>query len=155
MTLRRTIATTERYDEAEAVVDRLADGGFPVEHVSIVGRDLQYVERVIGRLTAWKAALGGAAPGLGLGLLLGALSATWLAHDGTSMLAILAYWALFGAGLGAAVALLGYVLEGGRRSFASVADMRAQQFDVVVDEQLADDAIARTAGVVRRPDPIS
>ena len=31
---RRTIATTERYADAEAIVDRLADTRFPVEHVS-------------------------------------------------------------------------------------------------------------------------
>ena len=35
--LRRTIATTDRYEDAEAIVDRLADDEFPVEHVSIVG----------------------------------------------------------------------------------------------------------------------
>jgi hypothetical protein len=48
-TARRRIATTDSYAEAEAVVDRLADDGFPVEHVSIVGRDLEYVEQVIGQ----------------------------------------------------------------------------------------------------------
>ena len=36
------IAATDNYRDAEAIVDRLADDGFPVQHVSIVGRDLQY-----------------------------------------------------------------------------------------------------------------
>jgi hypothetical protein len=45
---RRTIAEFERYEDAEALVDRLAQQGFPVDHVVIVGRDLQLVEQVTG-----------------------------------------------------------------------------------------------------------
>ena len=74
-TARRRIATTDSYAEAEAVVDRLADDGFPVEHVSIVGRDLEYVEQVIGHVNAWKAALSGAASGLLFGCCSGCCSA--------------------------------------------------------------------------------
>ena len=96
-TVRRTIASTDSYAAAEAVVDRLADDGFPVEHVAIVGRDLRFVEQVIGHVNGWKAALSGAGSGLMLGLLFGLLFGIWFAHDGTSLLAILAYWAGFGA----------------------------------------------------------
>src|SRR5688572_16010109 len=102
------IARTDRYEDAEAIVDRLADDGFPVEHVVIVGRDLRYVEQVTGHLNAWKAGLGGAGSGALLGLLFGLLFGIWFAHDGTSLLAILVYWALFGAAIGAVIALVGY-----------------------------------------------
>ena len=145
-TVRRTIATTDSYADAEAIVDRLADDGFPVEHVTIVGRDLRFVEQVTGHVNAWKAALSGAGSGLLMGLLFGLLFAIWFAHDGTSLLAILAYWAGFGALIGALVSLVGYALSGGRRNFASITGMQAQHFDVLVDEAFADDAVRRLAG---------
>jgi hypothetical protein len=151
-TARRRIATTDSYAEAEAVVDRLADDGFPVEHVSIVGRDLEYVEQVIGNVNAGKAALSGVASGLLVGLLFGLLFGAWSAHDGTSLLAILAYWAGFGALVGAVIALVGHALSGGRRNFASITAMQAQRFDVLVDEAFADEAVRRLgAGCIQAP----
>jgi len=142
-TARRTIATTDRYADAEAIVDRLADDGFPVEHLSIVGRDLQTVEHVIGRLNSWKAALAGAGSGAVMGLLFGSLFGIWFAHDGTSVLAIIAYWTLIAAVIGAVIALIGYALNGGRRNFASITSMQARRFDVLVDEEFAADAVRR------------
>ena len=97
-------------------------------------------------VNGWKAALSGAGSGLVLGLLFGLLFGIWFAHDGTSLLAILAYWAGLGALIGALVSLLGYALSGGRRNFASITGMQAQHFDVLVDEVFADDAIRRLAG---------
>jgi hypothetical protein len=150
-TPRRTIAITDNYKDAEAIVNRLADEGFPVRHASIVGRDLQYVERVVGQLNGWKAALSGALSGLMMGLLFGLLFGIWFAHDGTSLLAIVIYWAGFGALVGAAISLFGYALSGGRRNFASVADVQPQRFAVLVDESFADDAVRRLSGALRAP----
>jgi len=150
-TPRRAIAITHNYRDAEAIVDRLADDGFPVQHASIVGRDLQYVERVVGQLNGWKAALSGAVSGLMMGVLFGLLFGVWFAHDGTSLLAILVYWAGFGALVGAAISLFGYAMSGGRRNFASVAGVQARRFDVLVDESFADDAVRRLSGAVRGP----
>ena len=48
------------YREAERMVDRLADVGFPVERVRIVGTGLRSVEQVTGRLTKGGATLIGA-----------------------------------------------------------------------------------------------
>jgi hypothetical protein len=139
----RVIAMTDRYDHAEAIVDRLADEGFPVEHVAIVGRDLQYVEHVVGALNVWKVALGGALSGITMGALFGLLFGAVFAHDGTSLLAILVYWMLTGAGIGAAIALFVHAMSGGRHDFTSISGIQAQRFDVVVDEHYADDAVAR------------
>ena len=124
--------------------------GFPVEHISIVGRDLRTVEQVIGRLTAWKAALSGAGSGAVMGLLFGLLFGIWFAHDGTSLLAVIAYWTLIAAVIGAVIALIGYALNGGRRNFASITTMQAQRFDVLVDDAFAADAVRHlaAAGVV-------
>jgi len=142
-TMRRTIATTDRYRDAEQIVDRLADDGFPVEHITIVGRDLQTVEQVVGRLNAWKAALTGAGSGALLGLLFALLFGIWFAHDGTSVLAIIVYWTAFGALIGVVISLIGYALSGGRRNFAAITTMQAQRFDVLVDEEFAADAVRR------------
>ena len=149
-TARRAIVTTDRYADAEAIVDRLADDGFPVEHISIVGRDLRTVEQVVGRLNAWKAALSGAGSGAVMGLLFGLLFGVWFAHDGTSLLAIIAYWTLIAAVIGAVIALIGYALNGGHRNFASITTMQAQRFDVLVDDEYAADAVRRlaAAGVI-------
>jgi hypothetical protein len=146
-TAHRVIATTDSYQDAEAVVDTLTGAGFPVEHVSIVGRDLQYVERVTGPMNVWRAILAGAGSGLMMGLLFGVLFGIWLAHDGTSLLGIVAYWTLFGAFIGALIGLVGYWASGGRHKFASVAGMQARRFDVLVDENFADVAAARLNSV--------
>jgi hypothetical protein len=65
------VASFDRYTEAERAVDFLADRRFPVERVSIVGRDLEYVEQITGRMTYGRAALNGA--------LTGALIGSWSA----------------------------------------------------------------------------
>jgi hypothetical protein len=140
---RRVIASTDRYEDAEAIVDRLADDGFPVEHVAIVGRDLRYVEQVTGHLNAWKAGLSGAGSGALLGLFFGFLFGIWFAHDGTSLLAILVYWTLLGAVSGAVIALIGYAASGGRRNFVSIPGVQARRFDVLVGDAYADDAVRR------------
>ena len=45
-----TVASYGTYLEAQRAVDHLADSQFPVQHVTIVGPDLQMVERVLRRL---------------------------------------------------------------------------------------------------------
>jgi hypothetical protein len=136
-TARRRIATTDSDAEAEAV-----------EHVSIVGRDLEFVEQMTGHVNAWKAALSGAASGLLFGLLFGG----WFAHDGTSLVAILAYWAGFGALIGAVIALVGHALSGGRRDSGSITGTQAHRFDILVDEAFADEAVRRLgAGRIHTP----
>jgi hypothetical protein len=54
----------------------------------------------------------------------------WLALDGL--------W--FGAVLGALIAVLLHALSGGRRDFASMQRLSADHFDVVVDDEVADEA---------------
>lgn len=50
---RQTVARYDRYDDAQGAVDRLSDGGFPVQEVEIVGSDLHLVEHVTGRLAPY------------------------------------------------------------------------------------------------------
>jgi hypothetical protein len=135
------VASFDRYPEAERAVDFLADRRFPVERVSIVGRDLEYVEQVTGRMTLGRAALNGALTGALIGVLVGWLfglfnwfdplvSAFWLALDGL--------W--FGALVGALMGLLLHALSRGRRDFSAVGGMRANRYEVLVDAAVADEA---------------
>jgi hypothetical protein len=139
---KRTIATYRSYADAERAVDYLADHGFEVEHTQIVGRNLQLVEQVLGRVTYARVALAGALMGGITGLLVGWLfgvfdwsrpivAAGWLALDG--------FW--FGAVAGALLGLLWHAATAGRRDFASVRRIEAQHYDLMVDDAVADDAL--------------
>ena len=67
------VASFASYAEAQRLVDKMSDQGFPVEHVRIVGENLRTVEYVTGRMDLGKAALAGAASGAWFGLLVGLL----------------------------------------------------------------------------------
>jgi hypothetical protein len=138
---RRTVATFETYEDAERAVDRLADRDFPVERVAIIGQDLQTVEQVTGRmnypLAMWRGALSGAVPGALVGWIFGLLD--WVQPLITSLLLAL-YGLVFGAVLGAVVGVILYALQRGRRDFASRTVMRPRRYEVVVDDEVADEA---------------
>ena len=132
------------YAGAEAIVDRLSDGGFPVEHVRIVGNGLRSVERVTGRLTAGRAAAAGVVSGAWFGLLVGLLLG--LFSPDTSWLTVLFGSTLIGAFWGALFAFLAHRATGGRHDYASVKALEAEQYAVYVDADRADEAI-RLAGL--------
>jgi hypothetical protein len=138
---RRTIASFATYEEAERAVDRLADLDFPVQRVAIVGQDLHTVEQVTGKMdypkAAWRGALSGAVPGALLGWLFGVFD--WVNPILTGLLLAL-YGLLIGAVIGAVIGLAVYAMQGGRRDFASVTVMRPQRYEVVVDDEVADQA---------------
>jgi hypothetical protein len=150
---RRAVASFGTYAEAQRAVDRLADERFPVERVAIVARDLKLVEQVTGRRGYPEAALQGLVSGALIGVLIGWLfglfnwfepitSAFWLAIDGL--------W--FGALLGALLGLLLQALSGGRRDFSSYAGISADRYEVLVDDEVADEA-ARLLAQPRSPQP--
>jgi hypothetical protein len=137
------VGTYADYADAERAVDQLSDKGFPVERVTIIGRGLHTVERVTGRMGYPEAALRGALSGALAGVLIGWLffvfdwfspvvARGWLILDGL--------W--FGALVGAAVGLIAHALLRGRRDFDSVVGMEADHYDVLVDQDVADRALA-------------
>jgi hypothetical protein len=138
---RRTVASFTTYEEAERAVDRLADLDFPVEQVAILGQDLHTVEQVTGKLdhprAAWRGAVSGAVPGALIGWVFGVFN--WVDPILTGLLLAL-YGALLGAVIGAVIGLVLHAMQGGRRDFASVTVMRPQRFEVVVDDEVADQA---------------
>ncbi|MEA2331991.1 MAG: hypothetical protein QOH58_2129 [Thermoleophilaceae bacterium] len=138
---RRELVSFGTYREAERAVDFLSDNGFPVERTTILGRGLKYVEKVTGRMGYGEAALRGALTGAVIGLLIGWLFAVfswfdpvvargWLILDGL--------W--FGTVAGTLMGLLMHALTRGRRDFVSIAGMEADEYVVLADEEVADDA---------------
>ncbi|GAA2010077.1 hypothetical protein JL107_16970 [Nakamurella flavida] len=128
---RTHLLETRSYKEAESVVDRLSDAGFPVEHVRIVGTGIRSVEQVTGRMTKGKAALAGAASGAWFGLFLGlffglfSISGNWFG--------LLVFGLAIGALWGAVFGYVGHLATGGRRDFSSVRALEAERYIVEVD----------------------
>jgi hypothetical protein len=122
---RQVIATFDKYADAERAVDYLSDHRFEVNRVAIVGRDLELVEQVLGRLNYGGAALRGAGSGVLVGALVGALIGwifgllNWI-EPLISALVLAGYGVIFGAVVGALIGLLMHALQGGRRDFRSV-----------------------------------
>ncbi|MFD9224691.1 general stress protein [Streptomyces sp. NPDC060064] len=144
----RPVASYATYAEAERAVDHLSDRGFPVEKVAIVGHDVHLVEQVVGRMDYGKAALQGAAagavPGALIGWIFGLLD--WLDPVVAGLLLAL-YGLIFGAIVGALLGTLLYSLQGGRRDFASFSVMQPSRYEVVVEEDVADEAAHLIAGL--------
>jgi Heat induced stress protein YflT domain len=130
-----TVATYGDYAAAERAVDHLSDQGFPVERVAIVGTGLKTVERIAGRLTTGRAALVGAAQGAMIGLLFGLLFG--LFFTGPDFLGVVLYGLVAGIVFGATFGAVGQAMQGGRRDFASVRSMEAEQYEVQVDHEVS------------------
>ena len=142
---RRTIASFDCYEDAQALVDRLADDGFPVRHLTIVASDLRLVEQVTGRLNVATAALRGALWGGLWGALFGWIIGVAFTHDGVSSLAIFLYWIILSAAFGAVFALLAHLFIARRRDFTSVSHTEGGRYDVLSDVAVADEALRRVS----------
>lgn len=135
---RELVASFDDYLDAQRLVDRMSDGGFPVEHVRIVGDGVRTVEHVTGRMTTGKAALTGAGSGAWFGLLIGLLFAIFTVGP-------LWIWALLiatviGAFWGAAFGFIAHWSTRGQRDFSSVQALEAQRYDIYVTAHHAAEA---------------
>ena len=126
-----TVATYENYADAERAVDHLSDKGFPVEKVAIVGTGLKTVEQVAGRLTTGRAALLGAGQGAMLGLFFGLLFG--LFFEGPDFFGVVLYGLVAGTIFGTVLGAVGQAAQGGRRDFASIRGMQAEQYEIQVE----------------------
>lgn len=149
----QSLGVYDDYAKAQKAVDFLADRGFPVQDCMIVGTDLKQVERVTGRLTTGRVAVGGALSGLWLGLFVGLIFSLF----GTgSALAVIASTALFGLLFGVIWALVGYAFTRGRRDFTSIQQVVATKYEVLVEHKHAArgrELLAELPG--GRPDPFA
>ena len=130
----QSLGVYDYYAQAQKVVDYLADHEFPVQYVMIVGTELKQVERVTGRLTTGRVAMGGLLSGVWLGLFVGLIFS--LFGEGSALGVILST-ALFGALFGVIWALVGYAATRGRRDFSSVSQIVATRYEVLVEHKHA------------------
>src|SRR5258708_23156500 len=139
---RQVIATFGNYAGAERVVDYLSDQRFEVNRVAIVGRELEYLEQVLGRLNYGGAALRGAGSGALVGALIGWIFGlfNWI-QPLVSALVLAGYGLVFGAIVGALIGLALHAMQGGRRDFHSVSGLRPRSYDVVAEVGVADRAL--------------
>ena len=132
-----SVGTYDTYADAQRAVDHLSDEKFPVENLAIVGTDLRQVERVTGRMTWAKAALGGLASGAWLGLFVGLLIGLFT-DEGWGQ--IILFSVLWGALFMLILALVGYVATGGRRDFTSQNVTIAAHYEIFCQHQHAERA---------------
>src|SRR3954465_3785930 len=104
----QSLAVYDDYAAAQKAVDFLSDNKFPVEQCMIVGTDLKRIERITGRLTTSRVALGGLLSGVWVGLFVGLVLSLFTEDD--SFFATLVACVLFGAAFGIVWALVGYAL---------------------------------------------
>jgi hypothetical protein len=131
------LASFESYEDAERTVDRLAEQGFPVEHVTIVGHGLRYREQVVGRETLGTALAAGAAQGAVVGAFFAVVFGLFGAIDNVWAFAWLELGGLVYGGLaGLAIAAIAYALRHRRRdrNFFSERSLAAERYDVHVGE---------------------
>jgi hypothetical protein len=138
---RVVVASYDSYAEAQRAVDRLSDERFPVERVAIVAEDLRLVEQVTGRMGYGRAALQGVAFGALIGLIFGFFLGLFsLFNPVVSAFYLGIVWLIYGAIIGAVVGLIGHALSGGRRDFSSIEGIQAGYYNVMADEEVADEA---------------
>ena len=145
---RRRVASYPNYAEAQRAVDYLSDQKFPVERVAIVGEGLRFVEQVTGRLNWFRSALGGAGAGALTGALIGFVFGLFdLVTPLISGLILAFYGFIFGAVIGAIFGLLSYAASGGRRDFTSTSGFQAERYTIMVDDDVAEEAVQVLVGM--------
>ena len=98
----QSLAVYDDYAAAQKAVDFLSDKEFPVQNCMIVGTDLKRVERITGRLTTGRVALGGLISGIWLGLFIGLIFALFTDEGALGVIiSTMLIGALFGVDLGA------------------------------------------------------
>lgn len=143
------VAAYKTYQEASAAVDTLSQSDFPLPGVSIVGTDLHMVDKVMGRLTPARVALGGASQGLTWGLL---MTFVFMIFSETFTYLIPLFAVGAGVGVGVLMAMFTWMNRRGKRSFASQSQLVATRYAVLVEEetQRAYDLLQQTPGNLNR-----
>jgi hypothetical protein len=138
------VGSYDRYEQAQAAVDFLADQKFPVENVTIIGSDLRMVEKVTGRLSWGRVLAAGAAGGAWWGLFVGLLLGIFTASK-TGWISLVLTGLLIGLVFGAIFAAIGYAATQGRRDFTSTSKIVAGRYDVLCSPDHAEEARALLA----------
>lgn len=124
------ISTYDSLLAAHHAVDVLADAGYDVRELAIVGHGLTTVERIAGKLSYGRVAISGAFSGIyfGAGISLVAVLAGFVQSG--NMLNTLLACMLIGVGIGVLLAVANHAMNRNRRSFTSFGGMRAARYDL-------------------------
>lgn len=133
------IASFATYLEAQKAVDVLADNAFAVQAVTIVGSDLQMVERVTGRLNYPRVAIAGALSGVWFGIFVG-LIISMFSGAGVNVIGSIVTCAALGALFGMLFGVISYAFTGGKRDFVSSSQVVASRYAVLCLPDLAPQA---------------
>ncbi len=126
------VASYRSYEEAAEAVETLADAGFPLPNVSIVGTDVHVVDRILGKLTPARVAMAGAGQGLTWGLLMSLIFVVF-SETYSALIPIMAIGA--GVGVGILISMFSWMNRRGRRNFASQSQIVATRYALLVEEQ--------------------
>lgn len=129
------LASYTEYVDAQRLVDRMSDDGFPVESVRIVGEGVRTVEQVTGRMTRGRAAAAGAASGAWFGVFIGLLFGLFTSGPGWIWFVLISL--VIGAFWGAVFGFVAHWSTRGRRDFSSVMTLQARRYEVHVDQAQA------------------
>ena len=140
----QSLAVYDDYAAAQKSVDYLSDQEFAVDQLMIVGTDLKRIERITGRLTWGRIAVGGLLSGLWLGGFVGLIFALFTSAN---TLQVLLSTAFFGAVFGLVWSLIGYAATRGQRDFSSVTQVVATRYEILVEHKHAARARELLAGL--------
>ncbi len=141
----QSVGVYNTYDEAQKVVDFLADARFPVENLCIVGTELRSVERVLGR-RSWRTVIGqGVQSGVSTGLMIALLMWLFVPTDNPLLLALYALG--IGIIVGIGMAALGYWMSQGKRDFTSVSQTIATKYEVLAEHKVVGKARELVTGM--------
>ena len=137
----------EFLDYALAVdfVENLVKNDFPAAQIAIVGSDLRTVERLRGKLSYGRIALGGATTGAWMGLIIGLLFGAGVDPvDPNQFTSIESTFSavIIGAGLGMLFNVVRFSLAKRKRGFISTSSVVASKYAVQVPSDLANQANA-------------
>jgi hypothetical protein len=126
------------YQDAQRAVDFLSDRELEVSGMQIVGREVQLVETVTGRMSYGRAAGAGMVTGAWFGLLIGMLLGLFANPDqNPSWVTLLLLGLLWGAIFGIVYGLIAHAATRGRRDFSSRSKLEAARYDVTCPASVA------------------
>ena len=135
-----TLATFDAYASAQKLVNSLVSDGVPFRSLSIVGTDVNLVERVTGKIGYGRAALSSAMSGSWLGVLAGLV---FVIVSPADVITPIVAGGIIGAGIGMVVGMVLFTLAGSnRRSYRSMQQIIAKSYRVVVEPDAHQQALA-------------
>jgi len=135
-----TLATFDAYASAQKLINSLVSDGVPFRSLSIVGTDVNLVERVTGKIGYGRAALSSAMSGSWLGVLAGLV---FVIVSPADVITPIVAGGIIGAGIGMVVGMVLFTLAGSnRRSYRSMQQIVAKSYRVVVEPEAHQQALA-------------